>query len=180
MIPKALLGAISISWLIVLTACAVSPAERQALLKTRSDQYLCRNHFKQIFKWQIQEIGDEIRSRGINCPDLSPTYREELARELAYDQMGQQFQNTFPALLQSAGQAAETFIIVGGAMSAASTPRAVGRLPNDDIPLSAGFTCPLRSSAASGVYRNCSYDCAGGIVVQSVNASTFCPTSIRR
>jgi hypothetical protein len=168
----------------------------QIVFKSMSDDRLCRSHTVALGiapNERLVPLDREVQSRGVYCHDLS---WQSSYNQRAYKRRQQELQDRFRrqndaaagmalqgaigSLFQSTAQNAESLIIVGGAMSAASTPRAVGRLPNDDIPLSAGFTCPLRSSAASGMYRNCSYDCAGGIVVQSVSASTFCPTSIRR
>jgi hypothetical protein len=165
----------------------------QAVYKSMPNNRLCMSSIVMMSSppsGRRSPLDQEIQSRGINCHDLSwqswqnrSEYRKQkqlIENQISAERWTAATRHAVGSIVQSTAQNAEALIIVGGAMSAASTPRAVGRLPNDDIPLSAGFICPLRSSAASGVYRNCSYDCAGGIVVQSVSASTFCPTSIRR
>jgi hypothetical protein len=177
------------------TAIASRGTTCQAVFKSMTNNRLCESSISAIRTPPSgrRSLDQEIESRRINCQDLSwqswqnkLLYNRQENRLLSEQQAAfrrSSVGSAFQAPAQNTESPAlnvESLIIVGGAMSAASTPRAVGRLPNDDIPLSAGFTCPLRSSAASGMYRNCSYDCAGGIVVQSVSASTFCPTSIRR
>lgn len=165
----------------------------QAVFKSMSNNRLCESSIAAMrtpLGGRRSSLDQEIQSRRINCHDLSwqtwqnrSAYRRQkqvMEHQLLAERQAAEIRSAVGSIVQSTAQNAEALIIIGGAMSAASTPRAVGRLPNDDIPLSAGFICPLRSSAASGMYRNCSYDCAGGIVVQSVSASTFCPTSIRR
>ena len=175
------------------TAIASRGTTCQAVFKSMSNNRLCESSIAAMrtpLGGRRSSLDQEIQSRRINCHDLSwqtwqnrsayHRQKQVMEHQLLAERQAAEIRSAVGSIVQSTAQNAEALIIVGGAMSAASTPRAVGRLPNDDIPLSAGFICPLRSSAASGMYRNCSYDCAGGIVVQSVSASTFCPTSIRR
>lgn len=47
-------------------------------------------------------------------------------------------------------------------------------------PRQSGSLCTLQSQSTSGMYRNCMYQCPGGIVTESVGAARVCAPTIRR
>jgi hypothetical protein len=80
-------------------------------------------------------------------------------------------------------QAAEAFVIIGGAMGAPSTsmpPMPFVQSPADRIQMPGGFICALSGSNSSGAYTNCAYNCAGGVVIETIHSRNYCPISIRR
>jgi len=189
---------------IFIGGCGAVADLRQEILRGRTDVSLCEGYgsmrLNRLWLSQFREEYEaEIRRRSLDCNE-HPGYErnmQQMQRENARaDAIWGLLDGTTSLNVQAddirrlAGetigftiQAAEAFVIIGGAMSAPPTPTASApfvQSPTDTIQMTGGFICAFRSSNSSGMYTNCAYNCAGGVVIETIPSRNYCPISIRR
>lgn len=162
---------------VVLGGCGLDPNHRRELNRRSSDVGLCERRVSQFFEQGEREVDEEIRSRNIDCNAISWRYREGMARQQLAVQQANWIRQNVGNIVDSSVQSIETFIIVGGAVSAARTP--VSTSSNLNTPHPSAHSCFLNNQWISGNFRNCSYNCVGGSIVQTISATSICPNPLR-
>jgi len=162
---------------VVSGGCGLDPNHRRELNRRSSDFALCERRVNQFFEQGEREVDEEIRSRNLDCNAISWRYREGMARQQLAEQQANWIRQNVGSIVDSSAQSIETFIIVGGAVSAARTP--VSNSSNLNTPNPSAHSCFLTNQWISGNFRNCSYNCVGGSIVQTISATSICPNPLR-
>ena len=189
---------------IFIGGCGAVADLRQEILRGRTDRTLCEDYgAMRLNRFSIPQFREEheaeIRRRSLDCnehPGYARNMQQMQWENARADAIWGLLDGTTSLNVQAddirrlAGetieltlQAAEAFVIIGGAMGAPSTsmpPMPFVQSPADRIQMPGGFICALSGSNSSGAYTNCAYNCAGGVVIETIHSRNYCPISIRR
>lgn len=170
---------IAILSIIFLGGCGLSQNYRVESNRKASDLSLCQslqnkdNYLKYLPQSYKSDLENEVSNRGLACNAILRAEENRLAVErVADEERSKKNASDFGKVID------KTIDILAG-IGASQAQQQVQQSSNRNR-TSFGVVCRKKYEWASGMNKNCSYDCIGSEAVQTVSITDICPISITR